>query len=153
MFIREWAPILRVLWFYIAISSLVALSLGVSLLNTLLWLVEILPGLFYLSHVLLVAYDQNANPAYTALFLRYIDNCQQPSYRASQAFVLLFVVSWVTTVEFFETPDIVTIFAFLGILAIFLDARKNWIGALSLLCAIRSGSVHLCLSKTGRKGR
>lgn len=129
---------LRIAAYYIAISTFLAWVNHGPLNIVLRYLLEILPGLYYLTHVLLVAYDTNDDPAYTKRYLQAANNCSPRRCNAARRLAFLYILAWLLMAQVLAGLDVgaLLLYAAIGGGALFLNARKGWVGACSLLCML-----------------
>jgi hypothetical protein len=128
-----------VLWFFFAVQLFVFLALaplGLSLKDALVALLELLPPLLFLMHVLAVVYDKKAFPEYYAAIVSALEKCGVPREGKVLYVVapVLLLGLWIVALSYFDGLYSALFVGGIGLLAWLLDARKGWMGVKSLSC-------------------
>ena len=134
----------------------VTLALRIGVLELFLYSLEIFPPLFYLLHVLLIAYDPASFPEYRAAFARALDAC--PCLPRGPASCVVLVASvlgaWAVVLAYFVEPGAALFASAIALGALWLDVRRKLLGVRYLLCFgacfLRRGRA---LTRIGAKNR
>lgn len=131
----------KILLRLLIIQLVVMLALELPVKDSLTWLMEILPPVLFLLHVLFVAYDKTQFPEYHSVMAGFLEKCDR-----SPKSVLLHVFiagsllgGWVFMLAYLVGLDSAIFASAVGLLAFFLDARKGWLGAKAFSCLLLQG--------------
>lgn len=131
----------KILWHLLIIQLAVILVLKLPVKDSLIWFMEIFPPVFFLLHVLFVAYDRTQFPEYHSVMTSFLERCDR-SPRSVLLHVLIaesLVGGWVVVLAYFVGLDSAIFAGVVVLLAFFLDARKGWLGAKSFSCLLLQG--------------
>ena len=123
---------------FLVLQVLLIFALRMNVMDSLSWLIEILPPLVYLMHVLFIAYDQRAFPEYRTFFVQVLAKCGelQRSVLPHAAAVGVLLGIWVSALATFVDVGSAVFAGAVVLLALSLDLLKGWVGAKSVSCWI-----------------